>query len=155
MHMQTSHLRETGANAAMGAALPVPHWALPGELDFLLDEPSTLQDLLVTFVVDAEMRSLALASALEAQDFETMRYKGHSLKGSAAQIGAPALAAFAGKLEISASLRQEGCGALVRQMLDEVRVVSSEIREFISGGLCSGQPGLLGFSGWRNQHSAR
>jgi HPt (histidine-containing phosphotransfer) domain-containing protein len=63
------------------------------------NEPSGLPELLDLFIQETEKRIILLSQFLKNHDFKGMSDLTHSLKSSAASVGASLLAEIAGKME--------------------------------------------------------
>ena len=95
-------------------------------------EPDLLRELITLFLRDTPERLDTALRALAASDFDTAGRAAHSVKGSAANLGAHALQAHAGTAE-AAARRQDASAlttalvaldeefALVRAQLERVR----------------------------------
>lgn len=84
---------------------PVP--VNPDVLQMLADlqepgEPDLLRELVTLFLRDAPERLRALHDALAVSDYATASRAAHSLKGSAATLGAQELESLSGIAEVSA-----------------------------------------------------
>jgi len=66
------------------------------------DEPDLLEGLIASFVRDAGPRMARLGTAVSARDLVAARFEAHTLKGSAAQLGAVVLSQAAEQLEHAA-----------------------------------------------------
>lgn len=96
-------------------------------------EPDLLRELLVLFLRDTPERLDALRRALACDDFETAARAAHSLKGSAANLGAGALQALAASAETSARQRDRATVASVLTALDaEFAQVRAQLEELLS-----------------------
>ena len=83
------------------------NWTLPDSLRELADEgtPELVNEVLSVFRIDSTERLALLRSALEAGDRQELRSQAHTLKGSAAQVGAVAMAEACQEIE---TLAKEG-----------------------------------------------
>jgi two-component system, sensor histidine kinase and response regulator len=63
------------------------------------DEPHLLKDLIEMFLEDTEERLGKLREAVREGDAESLRHEAHSLRGSSANMGAPAMARISRDLE--------------------------------------------------------
>lgn len=96
-------------------------------------EPDLLRELLMLFLRDTPERLDALRRALACDDFETAARAAHSLKGSAANLGAGALQALAASAETSARQRDRATVASLLTSLDaEFAQVRAQLEELLS-----------------------
>jgi HPt (histidine-containing phosphotransfer) domain-containing protein len=81
---------------------PTPRWTLPEALQELESAGcgDTVLELVRDFQTDTAQRLQRLRQALASSDAATFRREAHSIKGSAAQMGADEVAALARVLEI-------------------------------------------------------
>ena len=91
---------------------PKPLPVDPDVLEMLADlqepgEPDLLSELVTLFLRDTPERLDVLHRALDSRDFETAARAAHSLKGSAANLGATQLQALAADAETSARAGDE------------------------------------------------
>jgi len=84
-------------------------WTLPESLQELAEcgEKDMVAEVLTLFQADTESRLQVLRSAAEAGDRVRTRAQAHSLKGSAVQVGAMALAEACRELELTAETRPD------------------------------------------------
>src|SRR5947207_1115764 len=78
-----------------------PAWMLPDELRQLAEhgERGLVQEVLTVFQSDTATRLSKVQSALANDDRTEVRNQAHAVKGSAGQVGAPAVAAICQSLE--------------------------------------------------------
>lgn len=86
-------------------APPPPSWALPQELSVLASsgEAPVVDDLLSLFLATASQHVAGIRAAAGSGTSDVVRKRAHSLKGSAAQIGAARLAELSRQIEQQAS----------------------------------------------------
>ena len=85
-------------------------------------------ELIETFLSDADERVAAMRAAAAAGERETLRKTAHALKGSSASLGARGVAALAGKLEADAgALASNQASALVESIGREIERVRVEL----------------------------
>ena len=72
------------------------------------DEPDLLAELVGVFLTDAPERLRDMHTALAEGDFELLERAAHTLKSSAANLGAVLLCQHAKSLEAAARAREEG-----------------------------------------------
>ncbi len=85
-----------------------PSWSMTPELRDIEDADSgMIQELLTLFLDDSAARLQTLNRACIQEDFNIMHNQAHSLKGSALQMGAPAMASLCAALEKSGSPETE------------------------------------------------
>ena len=79
-------------------------WALPEALQQLAmaGEQDLVAEVLTLFQTDTDSRLRTLRSAVQSGNRKVVRAEAHSLKGSAAQVGATALADSCRQLELTA-----------------------------------------------------
>jgi len=87
------------------------------------DEPDLIEELLATFVGDGQPRMARIAAAVSAGNGAAVRMEAHTLKGSAALLGAVRLSEAAERLEHAAHAGETGrlaglAGDLARSMDD-------------------------------------
>jgi HPt (histidine-containing phosphotransfer) domain-containing protein len=82
-------------------------WRLPETLQELAQcgEQEIVAEVLTLFQSDTEHRLTVLRAAVESGDRQTARAQAHSLKGSAVQVGANALAESCREMEMTAETR--------------------------------------------------
>ena len=71
------------------------------------DDPAALREVYGLFLDDARRLAHRLISALAARDFAQARTLGHTLKGSAANIGAEALRALGLRIQQASEAQDE------------------------------------------------
>ena len=78
----------------------------PAALDNLLEitggDPAFVDELIETYVADAEQQLAALRAAVASRDDEALMRPAHSLKSSSANVGATRLAELARTIEVDA-----------------------------------------------------
>jgi two-component system sensor histidine kinase/response regulator len=81
-----------------------PAWVLPETLEHLAQgsEAELVAEIMGDFRTDVGVRLLNLRQAVARNDISVIKIEAHSIKGSAAQMGAPELADACLKLEIQA-----------------------------------------------------
>jgi HPt (histidine-containing phosphotransfer) domain-containing protein len=117
------HSRETG---------PGDVWTLPADLQELAGEGSEdmVAELLTMFRSDSASRLEALRSAVHSGDERAMRSVAHSLKGSAAQLGAARMAEACRLMEEGPALTNT---AEWTALLEEVQMRFNETCQAMSG----------------------
>lgn len=96
-------------------------------------EPDLLRELLALFLRDTPERLDALRRALARDDFDTTGRAAHSVKGSAANLGAGALQALAARAEAAAQARDGAAVAALLASLDaEFAQVRRQLEELLS-----------------------
>ena len=87
----------------------VTDWSLPEALQelALCGEREIVTEVLALFQSDTQSRLEVLRGSVEAGDRRRARIEAHSLKGSAVQVGAMAMAELCGELELTAETRPE------------------------------------------------
>lgn len=88
--------------------------------------------LVRAFITDSHQRLAAIAAAVDDADADALRRAAHSFKGSAGNMGAPALQALCHELEqrgVSGELA--GCGDLFRELHDEFAGVEREMLSLV------------------------
>jgi HPt (histidine-containing phosphotransfer) domain-containing protein len=90
-------------------------------------EPDPVVELIEVFELQTQQLVAALQASRDSGDHETMRKTAHSLKGSSGNLGAMRLAELSRLLESQAT-GPSSCDDLVKEILEEVQVVSSLLR---------------------------
>jgi HPt (histidine-containing phosphotransfer) domain-containing protein len=103
-----------------------PGWVLPEELQHLVQiaGADVVRELLGDFCTDVGNRLLSLRQAVARDDRTTMKIGVHSIKGSAAQMGAADLAAACGKMEIGFST---GEWRISNAQVDQIQALFDEV----------------------------
>ena len=103
-------------------------WSLPEALQQLAEcgERDIVTEVLTLFQSDTESRLKALRSSVEAGDRPRVRAQAHSLKGSAVQVGAIAMADSCRELELTAETCPE-MHSLLEQIESRFVLVSKAI----------------------------
>jgi HPt (histidine-containing phosphotransfer) domain-containing protein len=103
-----------------------PGWVLPEALEHLSQSgaDSLVTELLGDFRADVAARLLRLRQAVARNDAATIKIEVHSIKGSAAQMGAAGLAAACRQVEIEA---RTGQGSLTEAQLDGLQALFDEV----------------------------
>jgi len=70
--------------------------------EFEATVPSDLADLLPVFMANRQRELEELRAALEAEDFQALRYLGHRMKGLGEPYGFPRISALGARIEQSA-----------------------------------------------------
>jgi CheY-like chemotaxis protein len=91
------------------------------------EEPRFFAELVDTFLTDLEERLQALSAAATAGDAERVRSVGHTLKGSAGNLGATRLSALAGQMEAAG---RAGAMAEIASLLSQLESEARRVREF-------------------------
>jgi len=116
----TAHLtkpirRATLLQAIGKHALATPPGAAPPRIRVIVD--ASIQDLIPGFLDKRRKDIPALAAALAAREFDTIRRLGHNLKGTGAGYGFPELSEMGAALEEAA---QAGNGQAIQVKLNEL-----------------------------------
>jgi len=94
--------------------------------DIMEDE---FDDLVQTFIKDAPIRIYEIRDGIQAHDTKAVWYAAHSLKSSAANLGAVQLPALAKELEMLAKAgKRSGSVELLKQIAEEFKRVKKELR---------------------------
>lgn len=98
------------------------------------DGSEMVVELIRVFIEDALQRVEALRNALAAEDWETMRRTAHSIKGSAANLGARPLVELARRMEqMVAENKHKDLPGLVSGIEAEVNRVHVELHQIAAG----------------------
>lgn len=101
-------------------------WSPPASLrELLSDDDDLLLDLVHTFTTDIDARIERMREALAAADFPKIRAEAHTIKGSARQLGADAVAQVCQEIEIVSDLE---AALLIPARLNRVQGLFEEIR---------------------------
>jgi HPt (histidine-containing phosphotransfer) domain-containing protein len=99
-------------------------WTPPDSLlEAAADDCGLIAELIDAFQTDTEIRLQRLRTALETGDTKILRAEAHTIKGSARQVGADALAAVCQEVELGSGLDAAALAALTNQLqplFDEV-----------------------------------
>ena len=99
-------------------------WTPPDSLlEAAADDCGLIAELIDAFQTDTEIRLQRLRTALETGDAKILRAEAHTIKGSARQVGADALAAVCQEVELGSGLDAAALAALTNQLqplFDEV-----------------------------------
>jgi HPt (histidine-containing phosphotransfer) domain-containing protein len=103
-----------------------PGWVLPEELQQLaqIAGSDVVRELLGDFCTDVANRLLSLRQAVAGHDRTTMKIGVHSIKGSAAQMGAADLAAACASLESGSSAAE---WTLADAQVDQIQALFDEV----------------------------
>jgi len=94
-------------------------------LGCVCDSDESLAELIDTFKTDTETRLQRIRAALETADVAGVRSEAHTIRGSARQIGAVALAEACQQLELASALTPLAhCSGLVLRMQELFREVA-------------------------------
>lgn len=97
------------------------------------DEPELLEDLVEIFLDDAPARIRDIEEALAEANYELMERAAHTLKSSAANLGAMVLSASASELEAAARKRQsEATPELAKRCSAALDDAGRALREILS-----------------------
>jgi HPt (histidine-containing phosphotransfer) domain-containing protein len=110
-----------------------PRWTLPEALQELESAGcgDTVLELVRDFQTDTAQRLQRLRQALAASDAATFRREAHSIKGSAAQMGADEVAALARVLEIEgASMPAWAVQASVDKLQTQFELICRQMAEY-------------------------
>ena len=104
-------------------------WTLPDALQelALCGERDIVSEVLTLFQSDTQCRLGLLRKAVESDDRTRARLQAHSLKGSAAQVGAAALADSCREMELTAEARPD-----LLPLLEEIEARFSHVSNLIS-----------------------
>ncbi|MFO0578735.1 MAG: ATP-binding protein [Polyangia bacterium] len=91
------------------------------------DDLVAMGELILTFVGSAPAEDEALAQALSAADWQSLRHTAHNLKGAAATFGAERLAALCLELEKAAETQSAAAQQLTASVQAEHAVVCEEL----------------------------
>jgi len=108
-----------------------PAWVLPEELRQLAEQvdKGIVAEVLTAFQNDTAARVAKLRTALADGDRTGIRNESHAMKGSAGQVGAPALAAICQSLEFRAMIADT---AELQSILNQVEAEFSEVLHAIN-----------------------
>jgi HPt (histidine-containing phosphotransfer) domain-containing protein len=110
-----------------------PVWSPTAELKEIAEtDASMLPALISLFLDDSTARLQNLIGAGVRQDFKTVHAEAHSMKGSALQMGAPALASLCAEVELSDRPGPEQCELTIRAVGDELQFVRVAMEAYIS-----------------------
>ncbi len=100
-------------------------------IDALHDiDPTLVRDLAALFASETRTHLQALRSSLSNRDFETLSFTAHTVKGAAANLGAPRLASLCHQLDLAARVRAtDEVETLVTRVETEYRVVEAALAE--------------------------
>jgi HPt (histidine-containing phosphotransfer) domain-containing protein len=94
-------------------------------LEAAADDDGLIVKLIDAFSTDTDDRIEHMRGALAASDFPRIRAEAHTIKGSASQMGADALAEACRELEIASNLRE---ALLIAPLLNRIQALFEEIR---------------------------
>lgn len=117
-------MNETKPESANGAALDQ---SIVSELKDIMED--SFDTLVQAFLEDAPTRIYAIRDGIQARDIEAVRMAAHTLKSSAANMGAMSLSEQAKKLEtLAREGKLSGSVELLKQMAEEYKRVGSELK---------------------------
>ena len=104
-------------------------WTLPEALHglALCGEREIVSEVLALFQSDTQSRLRALRGSVQAGDRRRARMEAHSLKGSAVQVGAIAMAELCAELELTAETRPE-----LESVLEQIEARFAAVSKAIS-----------------------
>jgi len=120
-----------------GKTVPVPALSVPDLLAGLDGDHLLLQELATIFLSDYPERLAAIRSAVEQRDAGALQAAAHSLKGSAANFGAPEAVSAAERLE---SMGRSGDLAGVKDAFTNLTVRMAQLTGEMAGLCRSGPP---------------
>jgi HPt (histidine-containing phosphotransfer) domain-containing protein len=112
-------------------------WSLPEEMVELARGAgaSVIVEVLTVFEEDSQSRLDALREAVERDESDGIRSHAHSLKGSAAQVGAMAMSESCREME---QLAQDASKRARLAQLEEIESRFARVRERLSAFDCAG-----------------
>jgi HPt (histidine-containing phosphotransfer) domain-containing protein len=113
----------------MGFETAEVEWSLPEALQELAvaGDREIVAEVLTLFQADTESRLQDLRGAVECGDRRRMCAQAHSMKGSAIQVGANALADSCREMELTAETRQD-----LMSLLEEIETRFTAVSKAIS-----------------------
>lgn len=104
-------------------------WTLPDALQELAvgGDREIVSEVLTLFQSDTQCRLSVLRKAVESGDRKRVRLQAHSLKGSAVQVGAAAMADSCREMELTAEARPD-----LLPLLEEIEARFSHVSNLIS-----------------------
>jgi HPt (histidine-containing phosphotransfer) domain-containing protein len=115
-------------------------WSPPASLlEALSGDDDLIVDLIHIFSTDVDARLERMREALAAANFQTIRAEAHTIKGSAGQLGAGAVAEVCQGIEIVSDLEAP---LLIPARLKRVRELFEEIRVAMASYAIGRKPGF-------------
>jgi HPt (histidine-containing phosphotransfer) domain-containing protein len=101
-------------------------WSPPASLlEAFPDDDGFIVDLIHSFTADTDARIERMCEALESTNFQKIRAEAHTIKGSARQVGAGAIAEVCQEIE---TVSDHEAALLVPARLNRVQELFEEIR---------------------------
>src|SRR5450432_1195789 len=101
-------------------------WSPPASLlDAASDDEGLIDDLIDVFSTDSDARLEQMREALATLNFPRLRFEAHTIKGSARQVGADAVAEACQEIEIASDPQD---ALLIAAQLNRVQKLFEEIR---------------------------
>jgi len=98
-----------------------------GLLERVLDDEELVKELIQEFLEEMPGRLEELKAALEALDFKSIRSQGHTIKGTAGNMGAIALQKVAARLEAAGQgMDKETASQLTEQLEQQFQIFRKE-----------------------------